>query len=254
MSAKKRGAVKRRAPSAPVPQRLSPLHERHVAMGAQFKDVAGWRIPHSYGDPAGEQRAATTSGVLCDLTAQARFILRGEAAADLAQAVSRLDASSRPGAASRAVVRDSSGGQLSEGWLLRLRPDTWWLSAENPAGQQAVGAWLGERSRALDCVHSVDVTGGYATFGLCGPCSLSTLQKLLAVDPDKLAPPRAAQTRLGGVLTITLHVPAGKAGDAWLVTCPRESAEYLWDVLEDAGSEYGVMPAGTDTWEAVAPA
>jgi glycine cleavage system aminomethyltransferase T len=221
-------------------------------MGASFRQRAGWQVVASYGDTASEKRAVGQSGILCDLSAQARYIVRGEAAAALVQDVSQLYTSSPPGAASRAVVRDASGKEVGAGWALRLRPDAWWLAIEDPSDQQVVWSWLQERSRGLDCVHTVDVTGGYATFGLCGPKALSTLQKLLAVDPDRLVPPAVTQTRLAGVLTITQRLPGGQ--DTWLITCPRESAEYLWDALEDAGAEYGILPAGTEAWEALARA
>ena len=51
-----------------LPQRISPLHRRHLSLGAQMTSENGWQRPARYAS-AQEEAAAVQSGAgLCDIT------------------------------------------------------------------------------------------------------------------------------------------------------------------------------------------
>jgi glycine cleavage system aminomethyltransferase T len=67
-------------PGSP-PLARSPLHHRHVALGARLGAVDGWQVPLGYGDTAAELAAARTGAALADVTAFPRLGPLGNAAA-----------------------------------------------------------------------------------------------------------------------------------------------------------------------------
>jgi len=90
---------------------------------------------------------------------------------------------------------------------------------------------------------AVDVTGGWASFVLCGPDLMNILNKVTAVDLREETLPLHAccQGPIFGVNTLFGRFSHGFE----LHICP-DSAEFLWEVLLDAGAEFGLKPAGTE--------
>lgn len=89
--------------------------------------------------------------------------------------------------------------------------------------------------------NAIDVTGGWASMGLYGPQSRGILQKITAIDlRDRiLGVGWCAQGPVFGV-----NVLFGRFANHYeLHACP-DMAQFLWEVLLDAGEEYGLKPAG----------
>ena len=60
-----------------LPQRISPLHRRHLSLGAQMTSEKGWQRPARYAS-AQEEAAAVQSGAgLCDITPVGKLLLQG---------------------------------------------------------------------------------------------------------------------------------------------------------------------------------
>lgn len=88
---------------------------------------------------------------------------------------------------------------------------------------------------------AIKVTGGWASIGLYGPESLSILQKITAIDlrDRSLGVGQCAQGPVFGV-----NVLFGRFADHYeLHACP-DMTQFLWEVLLDAGEEFGLKPAG----------
>ena len=86
----------------------------------------------------------------------------------------------------------------------------------------------------------LDVTGGWATISLIGPDAERILNKLTAVDLRERTVPvgGCCQGPLFGVNTLF-----GRFADRFDLHVCSDSAEFFWEVLLDAGAEFGLHAA-----------
>ncbi|MBI5760442.1 MAG: hypothetical protein HZA46_18160 [Planctomycetales bacterium] len=90
---------------------------------------------------------------------------------------------------------------------------------------------------------AIDVTGGWTSLALIGPDAERILNKITAVDlRERTLPVQACcQGPIFGVNTLF-----GRFADRFELHVCSDSAEFFWDVLMDAGAEFGLLPAGID--------
>jgi sarcosine oxidase subunit alpha len=92
---------------------------------------------------------------------------------------------------------------------------------------------------------ALDVTGGWASLALVGPQAAAILAKITAVDlrPRTLAVGTCCEGPVFGVVTLF-----GRREDHFDLHVAADAAEFFWEVLLDAGSEFGLRPAGLEFW------
>ena len=97
------------------------------------------------------------------------------------------------------------------------------------------------RSLATSATGALDVTGGWSSLTLIGPDAERILNKVTAVDLRERTLPlqSCCQGPIFGVNTLFGRL----TGRFDLHVC-SDSAEFFWDVLMDAGAEFGLRPAG----------
>ena len=90
---------------------------------------------------------------------------------------------------------------------------------------------------------ALDVTGGWVSLALCGADAERILNKVTAVDLRERTLPigGCCQGPIFGVNTLF-----GRFTNRFELHVCGDSAEFLWDVLLDAGAEFGLRPAGVE--------
>jgi len=90
---------------------------------------------------------------------------------------------------------------------------------------------------------ALDVTGGWVSLALFGCDAERLLNKVTAVDLRERTIPLGGccQGPIFGVNTLF-----GRFADRFELHICGDSAEFLWEVLMDAGAEFGLSPAGAD--------
>ena len=98
-------------------------------------------------------------------------------------------------------------------------------------------------SLANSATGALDVTGGWSSLALIGPDAERILNKVTAVDLRERTLPvqSCCQGPIFGVNTLFGRL----AGRFDLHVC-SDSSEFFWDVLMDAGAEFGLRPAGVE--------
>lgn len=98
-----------------------------------------------------------------------------------------------------------------------------------------------------DFVSVIDITHGRALLRLTGSGAASVLAKLCAIDLSERVTPNGAAFRSSVANLVTDVVRDDHDGTAsYLLHCERSSGQYLFDVLLDAGAEFGIEPTGSD--------
>jgi heterotetrameric sarcosine oxidase gamma subunit len=214
----------------PDPVARSPIHQR-----APSTVVAGWEV---------STRRSVAQLRLADWTPMAKVLVRADGSSGTARA---LGVGFRR--AQRRADRVLVVGSGPDEWLLlgppgaaaRLVQDATADPAVDPAGNDAAGAGAG------GLVSVVDVTHGRALVRITGVDSPRALAKVCAIDlRDRSTPDGTAFRSTAGKLTVdvvrddvdvtgsSVRVPS------YLLHCERSTGQDLFDLLLDAGAEFGI--------------
>jgi aminomethyltransferase len=123
----------------------TPLHERHVALGARMVPFAGWEMPVQYEGVIVEHRAVRGDCGVFDVSHMGEIEVEGPRAhawlqSLLANDLDRVD----PGGAQYTLLTNEQGGIIDDLIAYRLGRDRY-LLVVNAANRRADFEWLKER-------------------------------------------------------------------------------------------------------------
>ena len=222
--------------AASSPVALSPLHQRHVELGAEMALADGWLRPVRYA-ASDEELAAVRAGVgVCDLSPMGKLTLLGDG---LDAPLSDVFPDSTPPAVGRASRVDE------ETIVARLaRDEAFVTTAAGPALR------LSERlnSGASGCAHVVDVTSALAAVRIAGPRAPDLLAALTELDVagDAFGDASCAQSRFAEIHGTLVRLDAAGL-PAYTLFFGREYGDYMWESIMEAGERYGLVPFGIET-------
>src|SRR4051812_33509875 len=93
----------------------TPLHDRHVALGARMVPFAGWEMPVQYAGVIPEHKAVRADAGLFDVSHMGEFEVEGPRATELLQATLSNDLEKiQPGQAQYTLLTNDRGGIIDE--------------------------------------------------------------------------------------------------------------------------------------------
>jgi aminomethyltransferase len=221
----------------------SPLHDRHVALGAKLADFGGWEMPIEYTASGGgvlrEHAAVRESVGVFDVSHLGKATVRGPGARAFVDACLTNDlARIAPGQAQYTLCCDPSGGVVDDLIAYLVSDDDVFL-VPNAANTAEV-----VRRLVAAAPEGIEVTGRHQDFGVLavqGPRSREVLDRLgLAADQDYMA--YADDTWDGRAVRVCRTGYTGEHGYELIPSWADAPA--LWDALVEVTRELGGMPAG----------
>src|SRR4051794_3457043 len=209
----------------------TPLHDRHVALGARMVPFAGWEMPVQYSGVIPEHRAVRSDAGVFDVSHMGELEIEGPRAHELLQSLlsNDLDRIS-PGEAQYTLLTNESGGIVDDLIAYRLEPRRY-LLVVNASNARTVFDWLKEREIPGSDIR--DVSSEYALLAVQGPRAIERL----GLQPAK--PFTFAMGEVAGVEAMINRT--GYTGeDGCELLCMVEDAVALWDAV----LERGVVPCG----------
>jgi aminomethyltransferase len=221
---------------------LTPLNDRHVALGARMIDFAGWLMPVQYAGILDEHRAVRERAGLFDLSHMGELFLEGpEAGAALAHALVTNPPALADGRAHYSMIVASDGGIIDDLIVYRLAADRF-LVVANASNAQTVSDALAERITGFKAVLD-DRSLATALVAIQGPRSVDIVRPLTDVDLDALRYYAIAEGTVAGITALVART--GYTGeDGFEVFVDTDRAVELWDALMAAGSGAGIAPIG----------
>src|SRR6184192_3056178 len=138
----------------------TPLHDRHVELGARMVPFAGWEMPVQYAGVIPEVRAVRTDAGVFDVSHMGEFEVEGPRATELLQATLSNDLDRiGPGRAQYTLLTNERGGILDDLIVYELDPYRF-LLVVNAANRDGDVRWLLEREIRGSDVR--DVSDEYA--------------------------------------------------------------------------------------------
>jgi glycine cleavage system aminomethyltransferase T len=205
--------------TAPIAQ--GPLIAIHQTAGATIETRDGWRVAVRY-----SSQPTLAANALVDLSHRATWEIHGPDVSARLQAAFGVDVPVRSIAMANNRASPSLARPANETCVYRLTP-----------GRAIV---FGPLSAS---VEALDVTGGWATLALMGPNAADILGKVTALDlrPAALPVEGCCQGPIFGVTTLM-----GRLANRFELHIGGDSAQFIWEVLLDAGREFNLRPAGLD--------
>ena len=238
------------------PVRHSPIHTRHLDLGADMMPAGLWLRPAYYGKPgeragviAAEVKAVREGAGLIDVSTLGGLDIRGpEAAAFIERMYTWTYAKQSIGRARYALMCDQSGVIIDDGVAARLGENHYYVTATTSAVDQVYRQMTWFNAQWKMDVDVANVTAAYAAVNLAGPKSrdvLLTLESNIAFSKDAF-PYMAVRTgHLSGIPVRVLRV--GFVGElGYEIHCPASMGEALWDLLITAGQDFGIRPFGVE--------
>ena len=209
----------------------TPLHERHVELGARMVPFAGWEMPVQYEGVIQEHRAVRRDAGVFDVSHMGEIEVEGPQAHALLQSLLSNDLDRiQPGEAQYTLLTNERGGIIDDLVAYRLG-EFRYLLVVNASNRDADFRWMKERE--IRGSEVTDESNEYALLAVQGPHAIEKLG---------LAPAKAftfAEDSIDGIETMVNRT--GYTGeDGCEILCMAEDAVALWDAV----LARGVVPCG----------
>jgi aminomethyltransferase len=206
----------------------TPLHNRHVELGARLVPFAGWEMPVQYDGVIAEHRAVRTDCGVFDVSHMGELEVEGPRAGELLQSLLSNDLDRiGVGEAQYTLLTNERGGIVDDLIVYKLEPYRFLLIV-NAANRQADYEWLKERELRGSDVR--DVSDEYALLAVQGPRSIERL------DLPDAKPFTFAEGELDGVECMVNRTGyTGERGVELLVEAG--DTVRLWDAVLERGAK-----------------
>ena len=250
-------------------QRLSPMHDSQVKLGAEFFEAVGWERPQWYGSNADlleaygdavmprenewdsrwwspiinaeHLRMREAAGII-DLTAFCMFDITGSDALASVQGVCVAQCDVAVGKVIYTPVLDAKGGFRSDLTVMRLGEDHFRVVTGGAHGM-ADRKWFADR--LVGSAQLEDLTNDVSTIGVWGPKARDIVASLTSDDVSDAGFGflTCREITVDGITVLASRISyVGELG--WELYVPMDQAAALWESLLAAGAPHGAVPVG----------
>ena len=243
-----------------APLRHLPLHDDHLALGAEMRDYGGWARPACYRGTdettaAAIKREAVNARFrvgLFDGSSLGKIEIHGpDAAAFLNLMYYNEVANLRPSRMRYCLLLRETGVVYDDGVVARIAPDRYLLSpsSSHTAGVLAMLELWHQTEYPTMQVAFHDVTAAWATFAVSGPKSRDIVAGLgsFADLSDQALPHMALTETAIGTVPLRIARVSFTGERSYEVSVPTSYAQALWRRLLDLGEISGIMPYGIES-------
>ena len=240
------------------PVRKTPMHVWHDSHGADWEPVGAWRRPYAY--PRGIETVAQAVerevintreklGLL-DASTLGKIIVKGpDAGKFLDMMYTNMMSTLKPGRCRYGLMCSENGFLSDDGVVARIDEQTW-LCHTTSGGADRIHAHMEEwlQTEWWDWkVWVVNVTEQLAQVAVVGPNARKLLEKLGGMDVSAESLPFMAWAdgTIGGIDCRAYRISfSGEL--SYEIAVPANKGLAFWEMLIEAGAEFGAMPYGTE--------
>ena len=217
------------------------LHDKHVALGARMVDFAGWEMPVQYQTTIMDEHKTVREKVgLFDVSHMGEVVVEGNDAliflnSLVPQELSKLT----DGKAIYCQLTNTSGGIIDDLIIYKIN-NTQYFIIFNASRVDIDVDWL-QKNKSNFNVEIINKSNIYSLIAVRGPKSIDLMKKLGCEN----LPPffSIAKSQLKEIdLWISRTGYTGEDGVELLIK--NEDALTLWNLLLEAGQEFGIKPIG----------
>ena len=220
----------------------TPLHDRHVALGARLIEFGGWLMPVQYSGILEEHRAVRERAGLFDLSHMGELFVEGpDSGPALAAALVSNPPALAVGRAQYSMICAEDGGIIDDLIVYRLAEDRF-LVVANASNAHVVSDALVERLAGFKAVLD-DRSLATALCAVQGPRSVDIVGPITDIDLGALRYYAIAEGHVASIPALVART--GYTGeDGFEIFVENARALELWDALVASGEPHGLAPVG----------
>lgn len=224
-------------------EQKTPLYDIHIAEGGKIVPFAGYLLPVQYESGViKEHMAVRQAAGLFDVSHMGEIRFSGSSALSTLNRLLTNDFTNMPvGKVRYSVMCNERGGVIDDLVIYKFAEDEY-LAVVNAANRHKDYAHMA--ANLLPGTKAEDISDSVAQLALQGPASADILSKLC--PPEALPHKYYTAVRSVSVGKIACMVSrTGYTGELGyeIYTAPDNAAK-LWQMLREAGREYGLIPCG----------
>jgi heterotetrameric sarcosine oxidase gamma subunit len=243
--------------------RKTAIHDHLAKAGAHFIEGMGWEIPDWYA-PAGiepeveyswgrqnwfeylaaEHKACREDVILMDVTSMSKFLVQGRDAEKVLNNICANDVAVPVGKVVYTQWLNERGTMEADLTVTRLAEDKYFIVSAGDFFTHDL-YWLNKNIPENAHAIVTDVTSGYTLINIQGPKSRDLLSRITSTDLSNEAFPYMFGKEIDFAYARPLALRVTYEGElGWELHVPSEFSVHVYEVLVDAGAEYGLKHAG----------
>lgn len=218
------------------------LEQKHKTLGAKMIEFAGYNMPVSYSGLNDEHATVRNAVGVFDVSHMGEFILKGDHALDLIQAVTTNDASVLTnGKAQYSCLPNGKGGIVDDLLVYRIDEKTYMLVV-NASNIDKDWNWISSHNKWN--VDMKNISERTSLLAIQGPQALDTLQKLTTVKLATIPYYSFVKGEFCGIENVVISNTGYTGAGGFEIYFDNEHADKIWDAIFEAGHEFGIKPIG----------
>lgn len=220
---------------------LYPLYGNYP--GSRCIDFGGWELPVQFSGIQKEHEAVRERAGLFDVSHMGEFLAEGPRSLAFLQRMLTNDASLLlPGKAQYTLMCNPEGGVIDD-LLVYMLEENKYMLVVNAGNLEEDWSWLNQHLPE-NGVNLTNRSAETALLALQGPLAVTILENLTDSDPASLRPFAFHSHAVVGGISVLLSRSGYTGEDGFELYVSVEKAQQLWELLLEAGTRYGCVPAG----------
>ncbi|MFA5772789.1 MAG: glycine cleavage system aminomethyltransferase GcvT [Thermoplasmata archaeon] len=220
--------------------KTTPLHEKHIELGAKMVNFNDWDMPIQYTSIIEEHMAVRKKAGMFDVSHMGDLIVSGNDAAEFINKVQTANIKKLSVGRMKYTHLLNDEGKIIDDLIIGKLIEKEFLWVVNAGTTDIVLNWLNKHVEGD--VKIKNASDEYGCIAIQGPLAQNTLQKLTDYDLSQIKFFGFDHVELGEKCIVSRTGYTGE--DGFEIISKPETTVDLWDELLDAGKEYGIKPAG----------
>ncbi|MCX6182659.1 MAG: glycine cleavage system aminomethyltransferase GcvT [Bacteroidetes bacterium] len=218
------------------------LNNKHVSLGAKMVPFAGFNMPVQYEGVNAEHEAVRNGLGIFDVSHMGEFLVTGEGALELIQAVTSNDASKlSDGKIQYSCLPNDKGGIVDDLLVYRVS-DVEYMLVVNASNIEKDWDWISKHNSFGANLRNI--SDDYCLFAIQGPNAKDALQTLTKVNLEEMPYYTFAIDQFAGVEDVIISATGYTGAGGFEIYVHNNDAEKVWDSIMKAGAEYNIKPIG----------
>ena len=220
----------------------TPFTDTHISLGAKMYEFAGYNMPIEYSGITDEHQTVVNAVGVFDVSHMGEFWVKGPNAAAFIQKLTSNDVSTlEVGKIQYTCFINDQGGIIDDFLLYRYDSEKY-MMVVNASNMQKDWEWC-QKNNTEDAILE-NASDHTALLAVQGPKSIETLQKLTDVDLSAIPYYTFVEGTIAGVKNVIISNTGYTGAGGFELYFYPEHGQKLWDSIFEAGSEFGIKPAG----------
>jgi aminomethyltransferase len=218
------------------------LNDIHRDLGAKMVPFAGFDMPVEYSGINTEHMAVRQAAGIFDVSHMGEFWVKGSNAQKLIQFVTSNDVAALPvGKAQYSCLPNKEGGIVDD-LIVYHYEDEKYMLVVNSSNIEKDWNWIKENNTFG--AEMEDASAYISLIAVQGPKAREILQKLTEVDLSSVPYYSFTNGKVANAENVIISNTGYTGSGGFELYIYNDDAPELWNAIMEAGSEYGMLPAG----------